>query len=100
IAGTFASALVLLACGHTPTVGAAAVVTSTVSVQLVAGLLICLLVMVMALVPALAVREPAPSVHVPPRLFGVAMTRPAGSVSVKLNVCVGLPAGCATVKVR
>ena len=37
---TLAVALVLFACGQVPTVGLAAVVTSTVSVQLVAGLVI------------------------------------------------------------
>ena len=49
------------------------------------------------LVPAVTVLVPA--VQVPPRPFGVAMTRPLGKVSVKLKVCVGLPAGCVTVKV-
>src|SRR6185436_19724168 len=82
--------LVLLACGHTPTVGLAAVVTSTVNVQLVAGLVIWLLVMVMLPLPATAVREPPPSVQVPPTLGVAAITRPVGNVSVKLNVCVGL----------
>ena len=54
----------------------------------------------MVFVPATAVREPAPNVQVPPRPFGVATTSPAGKVSVKLKVCVGLVAGCVTVKVR
>ena len=92
--------LVLLACGHTPTVGLAAVVTSTVRVQVVAGLVIWLLVMVMLPLPATAVREPPPRVQVPPT-FGVgAITSPAGKVSVKLKVWVGLLAGWVTVKVK
>ena len=95
--------LLVLAFGasvHAPTVGAAAVVTSTKSVQVCAGLVIWLLVNVIVLVPATAVRDPPPKVQVPPKLFGVAITRPAGNVSVKLNVCVGLVAGCVTVNVR
>ena len=91
--------LVLAAIGHAVVVGVALLVTFTNSVQLVAGLVIWLLVMVMTLVPAVAVREPAPSVQVPPKPFGVAITKPAGNVSVKLKVCVGLPAGWLTVKV-
>jgi len=55
------------------------------------------LVMVMPLVPAVAVE--VPTVQVPPSPFGVAMTNPLGRVSVKLKVCVGLPAGWLTVKV-
>ena len=91
--------LVLAAFGQAVVLGVALLVTLTVSVQLVAGLVIWLLVMVMTLVPAVAVREPAPSVQVPPKPFGVAMIKPDGRVSVKLKVCVGLPAGWLTVKV-
>src|SRR5207253_1452156 len=40
-----------------------------------------------------------PRVQVPPTPLGVAMTSPLGNVSVKLKVCVGLPAGWLTVKV-
>ena len=47
--------------------------------------------------PAAAVT--APPVQVPVTAAPLA-TRPAGSVSVKVNVCVGLPVGCVTVKVR
>ena len=47
-------------------------------------------------VPAVAVT--VPPLHVPP-VPPAAMVRPAGKVSVKLKVCVGLPAGCVTVKV-
>ena len=79
---TLAAALVLLACGQAPTVGAAAVVTSTVRVQTAVEAIVVLLVMVMLLEPATAVRLPAASKHVPPKPFGVAMTKPAGKVSV------------------
>ena len=48
-------------------------------------------------VPAVAVTVPPE--HVPPTA-PVPTTRPAGSVSVKLKVCVGLPVGCDTVKVN
>ena len=79
---TLAAALVLLACGQAPTVGTAAVVTSTVRVQTAVEAIVVLLVMVMLLEPATAVRLPAASKHVPPKPFGVAMTKPAGKVSV------------------
>ena len=49
------------------------------------------------------VEEPAVAVTVPPEhvppTAPVPTTRPAGSVSVNENVCVGLPVGCETVKV-
>jgi hypothetical protein len=88
--------LVLFAAGHTETVGAAAVVTGTVIVQEVAGLTTWRLATVIVFVPAVAVTEPLE--HVPP-VAPAPTTRPAGSVSVKLKVCVGFPVGCVTVKV-
>ena len=45
------------------------------------------------IVPVPAVAVTLPPEHVPPTA-PLPMTRPAGSVSVKLNDCVGLPAGC------
>lgn len=89
---------VLLACGQVPTVGAAAFATRTVMVQEVAGLTICRLVTV--IVPLPAVAATLPPLQVPPTVEGEATTKPAGKVSAKLNVCVGLPLGWLTVKVR
>jgi hypothetical protein len=88
--------LVLFAAGHVPTVGAAAVVTGTVIVHEVAGATTWRAATVIVLLPAVAVT--LPPVHVPPAP-PLASTRPAGSVSVKLKVCVGLPVGCETVNV-
>ena len=51
----------------------------------------------MTLDAATAVTEPP--LQVPPRVEGDATTSPAGNVSAKLNVCVGLPFGCVTVNV-
>ena len=48
------------------------------------------------LAPAVAVT--VPPVHVPPTA-PAPTTRPAGSVSVNENACVGFVAGCDTVKV-
>ena len=80
---TLATALVFCAVpGHAPTVGAAAVVTLTVSVQTAVAPMVVLLVMVMLLEPATAVRVPAAIRQVPPSPFGVATIKPAGSVSV------------------
>ena len=79
---TLAAALVLLACGQAPTVGAAAVVTSTVRVQVAVEAIVVLLVKVMPVVPATAMRLPPAIKQVPPTVLGVAMTKPAGSVSV------------------
>jgi hypothetical protein len=90
--------LVLLACGHVPTVGVAAVVMPTVIVHEVAGFTICRLVTVMVLEPATAVTVPPE--HVPPTVDGLATTKPEGKVSVKLKVCVGFPVGCCTVNDR
>jgi hypothetical protein len=89
-------AFVFAATGHAVVVGAAACVTGTVIVQEVAGLTTWRLATVIVVVPAVAVTVPPE--HVPPTA-PAATTRPAGKVSVKLNVCVGLLAGCVTVKV-
>ena len=51
---------------------------------------------VMVLVPAVAVTVPPEQV---PPTAPAPIARPEGSVSVKENVCVGLPAGCVTVNV-
>jgi hypothetical protein len=88
--------LVLAATGQAAVLGVADVVTGTVIVQLVAGFTIWKLAAVIVAVPAVAVS--VPTVHVPP-VAPLPTTRPAGSVSVKLKVCVGLLAGCVTVKV-
>jgi hypothetical protein len=87
-------AFVLAATGHAAVFGVADAVTGTVIVQL--GPAIWRLETVMRLVPAVAVTVPPAQVPpVPP----AAMVRPEGNVSVKLKVCVGLPAGCVTVNV-
>lgn len=88
---------VLVACGQTPTVGVALLVTGTIMVHVVAGLMIWRLVTVMTLLPVVAVTVPIEQVPVtaPPDA-----TIPAGKVSVKLNVWVGFVAGWVTVKVR
>ena len=90
--------LVLLACGHVPTVGDAAVVTRTVIVQAVAGLTICRLVTVIVPLPAVAVT--LPPLQVPPTVDGLATTSPGGRESVKLKVWVGFPFGWLTAKDR
>jgi hypothetical protein len=87
-------AFVFAAIGHVVVLGVAEAVIGTVIVQLAP--VICRPAMVIVLVPAVAVT--APPVQVPPAP-PAAMVRPEGSVSVKLKVCVGLPAGCVTVKV-
>ena len=92
-----AAPFVLFACGHIPTVGTAAVVTSTVIVQVVAGFTICRPATVIVPDPAAAVTDPP--VQVPPTFGTAATTRPAGRLSTKLNASVGLPAGCVTVNV-
>ena len=80
-----------------PTDGAAAVVIGTMMVQVVAGLTIWRPVTTMLLLPAVAVT--VPDVQVPVTAAPLA-TRPAGRVSVKLKVWVGLLVGWVTVKVR
>jgi hypothetical protein len=87
---------VLLASGQLPIVGAAAVVTSTVMVQVVAGFTIWRLVTTIVWASALAVTPPP--VHVPPTFGTAATLSPEGKVSVKLNDCVGLVAGWEIVK--
>jgi hypothetical protein len=82
--------LVLFTCGHAPIVGVALVVTGTTIVHVVAGLTIWRPVTTMLLLPAVAVTPPP--LQVPVTAPPVA-TKPAGKVSVKLNVCVGLAAG-------
>jgi hypothetical protein len=91
---TCALPFVLLAAGQAPVVGVAELVTGTVIVHEVP--VTWRLATVMALVPAVAVT--VPPAHVPPAP-PLAMVRPAGSVSVKLKVCAGLPVGCDTVNV-
>ena len=82
---------VFAATGQTPATGAPDVVIFTVIVQVVCRLVIVRLATVMVLLPAMAVT--APPAQVPPTVEGVATAKPAGSVSVKLYVCVVLPAG-------
>ena len=86
-------ALVLAATGQAAVLGVADAVTGTVIVQLAP--VICRPAIVIVFVPAVAVT--VPPVQVPP-VPPAAMVRPEGSVSVKLKVCVELPAGCVTVK--
>ena len=86
--------LVLAATGHAAVLGVVDAVTGTVIVHEVPA--IWRPATVIVFVPALAVTVPPEQVPpVPPE----AIVRPAGRLSVKLNVCVGLPAGCVTVKV-
>jgi hypothetical protein len=87
-------ALVFAATGHAAVFGVADAVTGTVIVQLAP--VICRPAIVIVLVPAVAVT--VPPVQVPP-VPPAAIVRPEGSVSVKLNAWVGLPAGWVTVKV-
>jgi hypothetical protein len=87
-------AFVFAATGQAAVLGVAEAVTGTVIVQEAPVTWRALTVMV--LVPAVAVT--VPPVHVPP-VPPDAIVRPDGSVSVKENVCVGLPAGCVTVNV-
>jgi hypothetical protein len=87
-------AFVLAATGQAAVLGVAEAVTGTVIVQLAP--VTCRPAMVIVLVPAVAVTEPPE--HVPP-VPPAAIVRPEGNVSVKLKVCVGLPAGCVTVNV-
>jgi hypothetical protein len=86
--------LVFAGTGHVPAVGVADTVTGTVIVQLAP--VTWRPATVMVLEPAVAVTVPA--AHVPPTA-PTPTARPAGSVSVKLKVCVGFVAGCVTVKV-
>ena len=87
--------LVLAATGHAAVLGVVDAVTGTVIVHEVPA--IWRPATVIVFVPALAVTVPPEQVPpVPP----AAIVRPDGSVSVNENVCVGLPAGCDTVKVR
>ncbi len=89
--------LVLATCGQTPSAGVPDVVMLTVMVQVVCALVIVRPATVITLAPAVAVT--LPPVQVPPTTDGVAITRPAGKVSVKLNAWVGLPAGWLTANV-
>ena len=89
--------LVLFACGHAPMVGVALTITGTIIVQVAAGLTIWRPATTILLLPAAAVT--LPPLQVPIAAAPLA-TKPAGNVSVKLKVCVGLPVGCVTVKVR
>jgi hypothetical protein len=89
--------LVFAAAGHVEAVGVADVVIGTVIVQVAAGLTTWRFATVIVLEPAVAVTVPPE--HVPPTA-PLPTTRPAGNVSVKLKVCVGLPEGCDTVNVR
>ena len=94
-----AAALVLAAVpGQAPTVGVAAVVMSTVMVQVVWTLVMVRLATVMVLAPAVAVT--VPPAQVPPTFGTAAILRPDCSVSIKLTVWVGLPAGWVSVKVK
>jgi hypothetical protein len=88
------AALVLAATGHAAVLGVADAVIGTVIVH--EAPLTWRPATVIVLVPAVAVT--VPPVQVPP-VPPAAMVSPDGSVSVKENVCVGLPAGCVTVKV-
>jgi uncharacterized metal-binding protein len=88
-------AFVLAATGHAAVLGVAEFVIGTVIVQEVP--VIWRPATVMVLVPAVAVTVPL--AHVPPTA-PAPTARPEGNVSVKLNVCVGLLAGCVTVNVR
>jgi hypothetical protein len=87
-------ALVFAATGHAAVLGVAEAVMGTVMVQLAP--VICRPAIVIVFVPAVAVT--VPPVQLPP-VPPAAMVRPEGSVSVNENACVGLPAGCVTVKV-
>ena len=69
----------------------------TMMVQLVCPLVICRPLTVM--LTELAVADTVPPVQVPVTAPPLAI-KPAGRLSVKLNVCVGLPAGCVMVNVR
>jgi hypothetical protein len=89
-----AVAFVLAATGQAVVLGVAEAVTGTVIVQLVPAT--WRLETVIVFVPAVAVT--VPPVQVPP-VPPAAIVRPAGKVSVKLKVWVGLFAGCVTVKV-
>jgi hypothetical protein len=89
-----AVALVFAATGQAAVLGVAEAVIGTVIVQLAP--VTWRPETVIELVPAVAVT--VPPVHVPP-VPPAAIVSPDGSVSVKLKVCVGLPAGCVTVKV-
>jgi hypothetical protein len=80
-----------------PVVGVAEVVTGTMMVQLVSGLTIWRPATTMLPLPATAVT--VPPVQVPVTAAPLA-TKPAGKVSVNVNVCVGLLAGCVTVNVK
>ena len=87
-------AFVLAATGHAAVLGVTETVTGTVIVQLVP--VIWRPAIVIVFVPAVAVTLPPEQVPPAPP---AARVRPEGSVSVNENVCVGLPAGCVTVKV-
>ena len=76
--------LVLLATGQVPIVGEADVVTLTSMVQAVAGVTIWRPVTEM--LPDAGVAVTVPPLQLPANPFGVAMTKPSGRVSVKLNV--------------
>ena len=72
----------LAAFGQLATVGVPEVVILTVIVQLVCTLVMVRLATTMLPLPAVAVT--VPPAQVPPTTDGVAITRPAGRVSVKL----------------
>lgn len=85
---------------HAPKVGVSDDVTGTMRVQVGVAAIVVLLVMVMILVPAVAVRLPAAMRQVPVTVLGVATSKPAGKVSVKLNATAGFVAICVMVNVR
>ena len=87
-------AFVLAATGHAAVLGVTETVTGTVIVQLVP--VIWRPAIVIVFVPAVAVTVPPEQVPPAPP---AAIVRPDGNVSVKLKLCVGLPAGCVTVNV-
>jgi hypothetical protein len=87
-------AFVFAATGHAAVLGVAELVTGTVIVQ--EAPVIWRPATVMVFVPAVAVT--VPPAHVPPTTPAPTVS-PEGSVSVKLNAWVGLPAGCVTVNV-
>lgn len=86
---------------HAPTVGVSDDVIGTIMVHVaVAAIVLVVFATVITLVPAVAVTDAGSPTQVPETTLGVAMRKPAGRVSTKLNATDGFVAIWVTVKVK
>jgi hypothetical protein len=81
-----------------PSVGVSEEVIGTMIVQVAVAAIVLLPATLIVFVPAVAVI--VPPVHVPDTTLGVAMSKPAGSVSIKVKATEGFATGCVIVNVR